>query len=230
MVASKEVWGSSVKRFVKSTAAALALFATSLPAAADDHRTMSGHFMHHMEAVFEFQGKNQHTEAIGYINTMLNGGELDLSPYERAFLLQSRANSYYSVDLLFEAIADFQAAIDTGTLTQDETFDRRRNIAQLQHLTGQMDASIATYEQLMESGHPGTQESRFLRGLAQTYAVAEDWANASRTAEAFWAATPQIDRDSSDYRLAAFIFRQAGYTDRADDIAREGQERFPQAQ
>lgn len=219
-----------MKRFVQSAIAAIALLAVSLPAAADDHRRMSNAFMDRMEAVFEFQSKNQHTEAISYINTVLSSGELELTPYERAFLLQSRGRSYYGVDLLFEAAADFQAAIDTGTLTDDETFSRRRNIAQMQHLTGQFADAIETYGLILESEHPGTQTGPFLKGLAQSYAMAEDWANASETVEAFLAATPETALNASEYRFAAFVFEQAGDAARAEEITRQANERFPQAQ
>lgn len=219
-----------MNRVLQSTIAAIALLVFSLPVAADNHRTMSREFMSHMQAVFEFQGKNQHTEAIGYINTLLNGDELELNPYEQATLLQSRGMSYFSVDLLFEASGDFQAAIATGTLTEDETFNRRRSIAQLQQLSGQYDQAIATYELLIESGHPDTLEGDFLNGLAQIYAMAEDWPKAQQAAEAFWAATSEDAREASDYRFVAFIFEQAGDTDRAEELIRQRNERFPEAQ
>ncbi|WP_300527945.1 hypothetical protein [Maricaulis sp.] len=218
-----------MKRILQSAAAAAALLFVTLPAQADDHRTMSDQFMHHVQAVFEYEDKRQYVAATQYINTMLHTGDMELSSYERATLLQSRGRSYYALDLLFEAAADFQAAIDTGALTEDEVFERRRNIAQLHYLGGRYATSIAAYEQILESGHPRTGEGRFLIGLTQTYAGAEDWEKASETADAFWAATAEDERSATDYRLLALIYEQAGDTARAEDITRQRNELFPDA-
>ena len=127
------------------------------------------------------------------------------SAHERSVALQLRGRAYYELDRIDDAIADWQAAIDTGALSDSEVLSLRVNIFQLLASEGKYDEAIL----LAELAFAGQEliELRQQKMLAQLYGMAGRFDDGMGYARAAYQAAPD---DRSNQLLMLFYFQQMG--------------------
>ncbi|WP_417485017.1 peptidoglycan DD-metalloendopeptidase family protein [Maricaulis salignorans] len=125
--------------------------------------------------------------------------------YERAVALQLRGRANYELDRIDDAIADWQAAIDTGAMLSSEVYNYRVNIAQLLIVLERFDEALAAFDIVLAGDSPATPQ--LTRMLAQAYGQAGRFEEGLPYAEATYQATPE---DRSNQSLMLFYFQQMG--------------------
>lgn len=127
------------------------------------------------------------------------------SAYERSVALQLRGRAYYELDRIDDSIADWQAAIDTGALSDSEVLSFRVNIFQLLASEGKYDEAI----DVAEHAFAGQEliELRQQKMLAQLYGMAGRFEDGMGYARAVYQAAPD---DRSNQLLMLFYYQQMG--------------------
>ena len=148
-----------------------------------------------------------------------------LSPYERFVVLQLRARAYFQEDRLDLAIRDFEAALNTGATTTDETISIRTALGQLYLVQEQTDQAIRQFELAIQAGAELTPS--FAKTVAQAYLQAERLRDGVRYAEIFYNNTP--DKTEQDFNLMFYFYQQLDRTSDQLRVIREYLSAYPGA-
>lgn len=148
-----------------------------------------------------------------------------LSPYERFVVLQLRARAYFQDDRLDLAIRDFEAALNTGATTTDETISIRTALGQLYLVQEQTDQAIRQFELAIQAGAELTPS--FAKTVAQAYLQAERLRDGVRYAEIFYNNTP--DKTEQDFNLMFYFYQQLDRTSDQLRVIREYLSAYPGA-
>lgn len=141
-------------------------------------------------------------------------GDSASSAHDRSIALQLRGRADYELDRIDAAIADWQAAIDTGAMEQSAADSYRINIAQLLTAAGRYDEAIAAFDVALAGDVPVPQNLK--RMLAQTYGQAGRFEEGLSYAEAVYQAAPD---DRQNQQLMLFYFQQTGMDAEAAALA-----------
>lgn len=151
-----------------------------------------------------------------------------INPFETSVALQLRGRAYYESDRVSRAIADWEAAINTGALETEQMVTLRINIGQLYITEGQYAQGINSFERAIRDGGDDVLTPRLARMLAQAYAQAERYREGLRYANIFFNGTPYADRRRGDYSLMLFYFQQLEMVPDQFRIIEEMVGRWPQ--
>lgn len=158
----------------------------------------------------------------------------EMTPYEQSVVYQLRGNAYFQVDNYNGAIRDFEAAINTGALVNDQVIAFRTNLGQLYMVQENYAEGIRQFELAIDAG--AELNARLSKTLAQAYIQASQGTNnESETMRLIRAGLPyaerfyrlESDKSESEYALVQFFYQQL---DRPQDelrVVRDSLQDYP---
>lgn len=183
-------------------------------------RTMSAQMGEPILAAQECLNADDFNCVVSTLSPLLNQNP---NNFERFVIYRMRGAAYFSMERIPQAIQDFEAAINTGAATTDETVSLRINIAQLYIVTERYSEGIAAFEQAIRDG--ATLNAPLAMMLAQAYGQAERYSEGVRYAQiAFDQASP---RERRHYDLLLFFLQQLDRVPQQRDLVQEMVERWP---
>lgn len=137
---------------------------------------------------------------------ILNGlAQRELTPYERAIVTRMRGGVQYSLDNTDGAIRDFQAAIDTNALVQDEENTLRVNLGQLHMVQENVPEGIRQIELALQNG--ATLNNNIAKLMAQAHAQLERWSQGLRYAEHYYSNMDKSSMSYGDFSLVQIYYQ-----------------------
>ena len=168
-----------------------------------------------------FMAAEQHSAALGKLAEALALSEI--TPYERAMILQMQGSSYYQLGQFAPAITAFERAVSSGGLNAEELADMRVKIAQLMIADGRHAQGAQALENYLNNG--GQEKPEYVERLTQAWSQAEEHARALPWAKKWFAAANPKERKHFD--LMNFLYNNLGQSAQQADIVKQMISRWP---
>jgi len=142
---------------------------------AQETETTSGHFSAKAgEKVLEAQNLIMAENPSAALGVLLEALSVpDLTPYERAIILQMQGANYYALKQFGPAVTAFEDAVKAGGLNAAETSDMEVKIAQLLIANDQPAFGAERLEAYFKSG--GVQKPEYIELLSQAWLQAQNY-------------------------------------------------------
>ncbi|MDB2438436.1 hypothetical protein N9W89_06940 [Hellea sp.] len=141
----------------------------------------------------------------------------ELTPYERAIILQMQGANYYALKQFGPAVAAFEGAVKAGGLNAAETADMEVKIAQLLIANDQQALGAQRLEDYFNSG--GQQKPEYVELLAQAWLQAQNYKRALPWAEKWVAAANPKER--RHYDTLNFLYNALKRPERQAEVVKE---------
>ena len=162
-----------------------------------------------------FMAAEQHSAALGKLAEALALSEI--TPYERAMILQMQGSSYYQLGQFAPAITAFERAVSSGGLNAEEMADMRVKIAQLMIVNGRHAQGAQALENYLNNG--GQEKPEYIKLLTQAWIQAEAYDRALPWAKKWFAAANPKERQHFD--LMNFLYNNLGQSAQQADIVKQ---------
>lgn len=172
--------------------------------AAEETRAFSPEIGARFQRALELNEAEQYEAALAELDDILASASPDA--YEASMIHRVRASAFFEIDDLDGAVEAFQAAVEAGGMTAEETRDTRINLGQLLIATDRVDEGLEALENAVEG--PQTARPHLARLMAQAYSTKERWDEALPYAERYMSQTDQAS--ASDYQLLMAIYGHLG--------------------
>lgn len=131
----------------------LALLIASLLLAApiaSASQSLSPNVARDLLAAYELLEEEQFSQALTKLNRLMTERGDNMSPFDRASVLQIRGSVHVNMDNLSEGLDDFSGALRTGALPDEQNERLRFNLAQLYFATERYEEAIRFFNQWLE--------------------------------------------------------------------------------
>ena len=157
----------------------------------------------------------QHAAALGKLAEAL--ALSDITPYERATILQMQGSSYYQLGQFAPAITAFEQAVNSGGLNAEEMADIRLKTAQLMIVAGRHAQGAQALEVYLKRG--GQEKPEYAELLTQAWIQAEEYSRALPWGQKWFDAAAPKERRHFD--LMNFLYNNLGqfiHAENGDDV------------
>lgn len=145
----------------------LAVLALSLASLHAQAQTLSTAVATDLLRAYELLENDETSEALTALNRLMERRGEQMTPFDRASVLQIRGSAHVQLENLDSALADFERAIAQDALPPEQVNRLRFNMAQLYFVTEQFDKSIEFFERWLAADPEVTPNTFFM--LAGAY-------------------------------------------------------------
>ena len=178
----------------------------------------------------ELEGLEDYRGVIAIMNELFQS---EMTAYEQSIAYRLRGSAHYATNNVAATIRDFNSALNTGALVQDERITLRTNLGQLYFLQEQYDRGIQEFQAALREG--AELNAGLAKVLSQAYIQAAQAAGGAREqqyyrdgvrfAEIFYREEP--NKTESDYSLVQFYYVELNRPQDELRVVRDSLQAFP---